>query len=79
MAVYGVGAGVPLLALGAISRSATARWRPRLMSAASAGRTFLGAALVALGLVTLSGLDHRLEGWALQWAPAWLESIVTKY
>jgi hypothetical protein len=39
----------------------------------------LGAVLVALGLLTLSGFDRRVEAFAVEASPAWLTSLTTRF
>src|SRR5947208_2309288 len=59
MAAFGLGAALPLLAIGMMSREALMRWRERMLSAGRGGKAALGALLVALGLLIVSGLDKR--------------------
>lgn len=79
MLVFGLGAGLPLLALGLLSRSAMARMRGALMATGKAGKTLLGLALVAIGLLIASGTDKRVEAWAVDHSPAWLTELTTRY
>jgi cytochrome c biogenesis protein CcdA len=77
MLAFGVGAAVPLLLLGMLSREALMRWRGRLMAAGSGGKQVMGALLLAVGLLILSGLDKRVEAWAVEASPAWLTRLTT--
>jgi cytochrome c-type biogenesis protein len=61
MLAFAVGAALPLLLLGILSREALMRWRSRLMEGGKAGKTALGLILVAVGLLVATGLDKRLE------------------
>ena len=61
MLAFGVGAAVPLLLLGLLSRDTLIRWRGRLLDAGKSGKLVLGGLLVVVGLLILSGLDKRLE------------------
>jgi cytochrome c-type biogenesis protein len=79
MLVFGIGAGLPLVLLGMLSRDALMKWRTRLLQAGSRGKTIFGAVLVTAGILVLSGLDKRIEGYLVEISPAWLTEITTKY
>ena len=78
-ALFGLGAGTPLLLLGALSRTAIARWRGRLMAAGQGGKLLLGVLMLALGIAILGGWDKRFEAWAVDVSPAWLTNLTTRY
>jgi len=77
MALFGIGAGLPLVALGMVSRPAMARLRGKLFEAGKRGKQILGIALLAIGIAILTGADKRFEAWALDHAPAWLIELTT--
>jgi cytochrome c-type biogenesis protein len=77
MIVFGLGAGSPLVILGALSRASMTRWRGRLGSAARVGKAVFGAVFVALGLITLTGLDKVFETAILSASPSWLIAFTT--
>jgi cytochrome c biogenesis protein CcdA len=79
MLTFGLGAALPLLVLGMLSREALLRWRTRLMEAGKGGKVVLGGLLVALGLVILTGLDKRLEAVLVEASPAWLTELTTRF
>jgi len=79
MLVFGLGAALPLLLLGLLSREALIRWRGRLVSAGSGAKVALGGVLVASGLLILTGLDKALEAALVTIAPAWLAEISTRF
>ncbi|MGE0022474.1 MAG: cytochrome c biogenesis CcdA family protein [Hyphomicrobium sp.] len=79
MALFGIGAAIPLLVLGLASREAMLRWRSRLMGAGSGGKWVLGLLLVAVALLILTGLDKRLETVLVEASPAWLIDLTTRY
>jgi cytochrome c biogenesis protein CcdA len=79
MAAFGVGAALPLLALGTLSRQAMLRWRARLARAGQGGKAALGGMLAAIGLLILSNLDKRLEAFLLDAAPDWLILLTTRF
>lgn len=79
MALFGLGAGTPLVLLGSLSRAAVMRWRGRLMAAGQGGKLLLGVLMLALGLAILVGWDKRFEAWAVDVSPAWLTNLTTRY
>ncbi len=79
MLVFGIGAALPLMLLGFVSREAMMRWRGRLMETGSVGKTLLGVLLVAVGLLVATNLDKRLETILVDASPAWLTELTTKF
>ena len=77
MLTFGIGAALPLLALGLLSREAALRMRGRLMSAGRGLRLGMGAVLVLIGGGILTGADKRIETWLLEASPAWLTTLTT--
>lgn len=77
MAIYGLGAGTPMIVLGSVSRVVTARFRSKLLSIGHAGRYVLGGTLCVLGILALSGLDKTLETVAVNHSPPWLTDLTT--
>jgi cytochrome c-type biogenesis protein len=79
MFAFGIGAALPLLAIGMMSREGLARWRGRLLAAGSGGKTLLGVALIAIGILVISGLDKRVEAALVDASPAWLTDLTTRF
>jgi cytochrome c-type biogenesis protein len=79
MLAFGIGAALPLLALGMMSREALARWRGRLLSVGSGGKVLMGVMLVATGALILTGLDKRIETILVEASPAWLTQLTTRF
>jgi cytochrome c-type biogenesis protein len=79
MLAFGIGAALPLLAIGMMSREALARWRSRLLAAGSGGKMLLGVMLVAIGVLILTGLDKRIETALVEASPAWLTQLTTRF
>ncbi len=77
MALFGLGAGLPLVILGSLSREAMLRMRGKLLAAGRQGKKVLGAVMLLLAVFILTGLDKRFETWVLDVAPAWLTQIGT--
>jgi cytochrome c biogenesis protein CcdA len=76
---FGLGAALPLLLLGMLSREALMRWRGRMLEAGSGLKVALGALLVVVGLMILSGWDKRLEAVIVEATPGWINEITTRY
>jgi cytochrome c-type biogenesis protein len=79
MAVFGVGASLPLLLIGSLSRAALLRIRGSLKTTGERGKQVLGLALLLLGALILFHADHRLEAWLLDHSPTWLTALTTQY
>lgn len=77
MALFGLGAGLPLMLLGLASRQAMLRIRGRLMAAGKLGKQVLGGVMLLLGEAILVGADKLFEAWALRAAPEWLVRLTT--
>ena len=78
MALFGLGAGLPLVALGALSRQAIARFRGRLIAVGRHGKKLLGGVMLILGVFILTGADKQVESWILDVAPGWLTQLGTR-
>jgi cytochrome c biogenesis protein CcdA len=79
MLMFGLGAALPLLVLGLISRETLLRWRARLYAAGKTGKLTMGVILVAVGILVISGLDKRLETMLVDLSPAWLTELTTRF
>ena len=79
MAVFGLGAGVPLIVLGIFSRAWFAHSRAGLLRAGQTGKTVLGVLMLMIAVSILSGADKQLEAWIVTHSPAWLTTLTTRY
>jgi len=79
MTAFGIGAALPLLVLGLLSREAMVSWRGRLLNVGKAGKMALGGLLLMLGLVIVSGLDKRIESLLVALSPTWLTELTTRF
>jgi cytochrome c biogenesis protein CcdA len=77
MLAFGLGAALPLLALGSVSRSTMVRWRGGLMAAGQRAKMGLGLLLVSLAVLMLSGADRSVESWLVEHSPEWLTRLTT--
>ncbi|MEP7056587.1 MAG: cytochrome c biogenesis CcdA family protein [Caldimonas sp.] len=79
MLVFGLGAATPLVILGIVSRTASQRWRGKLMAAGAAGKLVFGTILLAVGVAIVTGVDKRLETFAVDISPQWLTALTTRF
>ena len=79
MAVFGLGAALPLLVLGTLSRSAMSAWRQHLAGAGTGLKWALGAILVLTAFAILTGFDKRLETILVEASPDWLTTLTTRF
>jgi cytochrome c-type biogenesis protein len=79
MAAFGVGAGLPLLLLGFLSRQALLRARGHLLQTGGAMKKVLGVSLLVIAVLVLSGMDKSLEAWAVEHSPEWLTLLTTRF
>ena len=79
MFLFGIGAAVPLLLISLISRATLMRWRGRVLSAGTGVKRMLGGTLIVFGLLTISGLDRKLQATLVGFSPDWLTNLTVLY
>jgi cytochrome c-type biogenesis protein len=79
MLAFGLGAALPLLVLGTLSRAAMLRWRGRMLQVGRGGKLMVGLVSVAVAALILSGLDRRLEVALVEASPDWLTALTTRF
>jgi len=79
MAAFGIGAALPLLTLGTLSRQAMARWRESLLGAGKRAKQALGVLLILIGALIVTDIDKNVEAALVDASPAWLTSLTTKF
>lgn len=79
MFAFGLGAAMPLLLLGLLSREAMQRWRARLAETGRTGKTIFGLLLVTVGLLVATDLDKRIEAILVEASPDWLTGLTTRF
>ncbi|MFA6180399.1 MAG: cytochrome c biogenesis CcdA family protein [Candidatus Methylopumilus sp.] len=79
MALFGIGAGVPLILLGLLSRQAMMKFRNKLFMAGAVGKKILGGFLLLVGILILTGGDKQLETLVVNHSPDWLIDLTTRY
>lgn len=78
MFAFGIGAALPLLAIGMLSREALARGRSRLLLTGSGLKVALGLLFIAIGMLVLTGLDRLIETILVNASPQWLTDLTTR-
>lgn len=79
MLAFGVGAALPLLVIGSLSRQAFGRWRGSLMGVGKAGKLAFGGAALFVAAMILTGFDRTLEAALVKASPAWLVDLTTRF
>ena len=79
MLSFGLGAGLPLAALGLLSREAVLRWRARMMSGGARAGAAFAMLLVTSGVLVVSGLDKRIETLVVDHSPQWLTDLTSRF
>ncbi len=79
MMAFGIGAGLPLVLFGLLSRATLMRLRSNLMSAGKLGKGLLGAAFILIGVAIVSGADKHVEAVLVEASPQWLTNLTTSF
>lgn len=79
MVAFGIGASLPLLLLGLLSRQAMMRWRNWLAATGQGAKLGFGIVLVTIGVFVLTGLDKTLETALVAASPQWLSDLTTRF
>lgn len=79
MAIFGLGAGLPIVILGLLSREAMLKAKIKLQGVGGIGKTILGIFLIGVSLAILSGQDKTAEEFLTDHSPQWLTNLTTKY
>jgi cytochrome c biogenesis protein CcdA len=79
MVAFGIGAALPLLLIGSLSKTAIQRMRGRLMTIGQRGKALFGLLLLTTGLMVVTGFDKRVETALLELSPVWLTELTTRY
>jgi cytochrome c-type biogenesis protein len=79
MLAFGLGAALPLTALGFFSGEVLLRWRRHLLSGGAHARMLFAIVLVAIGIMVLTGLDKRVETLVVNESPQWLTDLTTRF
>jgi len=79
MLTFALGATLPLIVSGQLSRQFAVRRRGSLLSVGHHGKAVLGVFVGLIGLAILTGLDKSLEAMLVSGSPAWLTRLSTSF
>jgi hypothetical protein len=79
MALFSVGAALPIVILAYVSRSAMTRVKGKLLQAGRAGKLAFGGAMLLIAISTFSGKDRRAEAWLISHSPGWMTKLTTRF
>jgi len=79
MVIFGIGAAVPVMALGLVSQAGMMRWRNRMLATGRTGKLLLGLVLLTVGAVIITGMDKAIETSLVQASPAWLIDLTSRF
>ena len=79
MLVFGIGAALPMVILGSLSRTTLQGLRGKLISSGQRGRQLLGFVLIVVSALILTKLDKSFEAWVLDHAPDWLTQASVRF
>jgi cytochrome c biogenesis protein CcdA len=77
MALFGLGAGMPLLVLGTLSNATILRVRGSLANWGKGVKIAMGGLFILFGVLILTGLDRQLEAFLVSISPEWLTRFTT--
>jgi cytochrome c-type biogenesis protein len=79
MLTFGLGASLPLIGLGVLSRQLATRWRGSLLVMGRQGKAALGAICGLAGVLIVTGLDRPFETLLVSASPGWLTELTTRF
>jgi len=77
MLLFGLGAALPIIGLGMLSRQGIQRFRGKLLLLGGKGKQVLGMLMLALGVLMLTGTDRLIEAGLVAISPEWLLRLTT--
>jgi cytochrome c biogenesis protein CcdA len=79
MLAFGLGASLPLIGLGVVSRQLASRWRGSLLIMGRQGKAALGTISGLAGVLIITGLDRPFEALLVNASPEWLTQLTTRF
>jgi cytochrome c-type biogenesis protein len=79
MIIFGLGATLPIILLGQVSRAAIGKWSNQMIKIGHAGKFLLGLAMLLIAVMVFTGWDKTFEAWLVNLSPAWLTELTTMY
>lgn len=77
--MFALGAALPLLLLGMLSRNSWSSLTKRMAGTGAAGKIILGCILLVAGLLILTGQDKLVEVYLVSISPDWLTVLTTRF
>ena len=77
MLLFGLGAALPIIGLGMLSRQGMQSFRGKLQLLGGMGKQLLGILMLALGVMMLTGMDKLIETGLIDMSPEWLIKLTT--
>lgn len=77
MLLFGLGAALPIIVLGMLSRQGMQKFRGKLLLLGGKGKQLLGMLMLTLGVMMLTGTDKLVEARLLDVVPEWLVRLTT--
>jgi cytochrome c biogenesis protein CcdA len=77
MLAFALGIATVLLVMAMATQKLLSRWRTGLMNASTRGRRVLGALMLLVGLLIITGTDHMLEAAIIGVLPDWVTNLTT--
>jgi cytochrome c biogenesis protein CcdA len=79
MALFGIGAALPLLILGSLSRELLLRWRGKIAASGRGVKMAFGAIVLVVGVSIITGFERDVQTWLIALTPEWLLNLATRY
>ena len=79
MLIFGIGAALPMLLLGFVSRELLMRVRDRMIGFGKGAKFVLGASLALVAIAIITGFDRTLETSLTAAMPAALAALATRF
>lgn len=79
MAIFGFGAGLPVVILSFLSRSAIMRVRDKMLKTGKSGKILLGSLMLLIAILIITGTDKPVEAWLVSISPDWLTRLTTSF
>lgn len=77
MLAFALGIATVLLLMAMATQQLLSRWRSSLMNASTRGRRVLGALMLLVGVLIITGTDHALEAAIIGILPDWVTNLTT--
>jgi cytochrome c-type biogenesis protein len=77
MMCFALGIATVLIVMAFAAQGLLSRWRGRMMSAGAQGRRVLGALIVLVGVLIITGTDRYLEATIVGILPDWITNLTT--